>query len=182
MTPGGNRIGNQLPALALIGDQAVAEGTQLLLNISATDLDNIPVLTTTILPVGALFIDNGDGTATFDWTPTFTDVGAYPITFYASDGIATDSELVTITISEAGTQAPILTAIGPQAATETVLFNLVVTATNADGTIPTLTTSTLPGGSAFVDNGDGTASFDWTPSFAQAGNHNIMFFHILITN
>ncbi len=172
-----NEVGNQLPVLTLIGDQAVAEGSQLLLNISATDLDNIPVLTTSLpLPVGALFTDNGDGTATLDWTPTFTDVGAYPITFYASDGIATDSELVTITVNEAGNQTPVLAAIGPQAATETVLFNLVVTATDADGTIPTLTTSTLPGGSAFVDNGDGTASFDWTPSFAQAGIHNIIFY------
>ena len=39
------------------------------------------------LPVGnnSLLVDNGDGTATFTWTPTHDDAGGYEITFVVDD-------------------------------------------------------------------------------------------------
>ena len=167
--------GNQNPVLASIGAQSVTENVQLTFGITATDAEGIPSLTTSVLPTGASFIDNGDGTGTFDWTPDFTQSGSYDVTFTADDGLAQATEIVTITVNEIGNQIPVLAAIGAQILTENVLHSFVITATDADGTIPILTTSALPTGAIFVDNGDGTGTFDWTPDFLQAGSYDITF-------
>ncbi|MDH3938532.1 MAG: putative Ig domain-containing protein, partial [candidate division Zixibacteria bacterium] len=172
-----NEVGNQSPVLAAIGAQSTTENVNLNFGINASDPDaTIPSLTTSTLPTGATFVDNGDGSGTFDWTPGFTDAGAYNVTFYASDGPAVDSEAVVITVNEAGNQSPVLAAIGAQSTTEDVNLNFGITATDPDATIPSLTTSTLPTGATFVDNGDGSGTFDWTPSFTDAGTYNVTFY------
>ncbi len=162
--------GNQTPVLATIGAQSVAEGALLNFDISATDPDNtVPALSNSVLPTGATFIDNGDGTGTFDWTPDFTQFGVYSVTFYATDGVLTDSEVVQITVNEAGNQSPILSSIGLQATIEGQNLNFTVLATDPDSTIPALSTTILPTGATFVDNGDGSGNFDWTPEFKEGG-------------
>ncbi|RKX20196.1 MAG: hypothetical protein DRP35_06450, partial [Candidatus Zixiibacteriota bacterium] len=169
--------GNQTPILSSIGPRSTTEGIQLLFNISATDSDaTIPVFSALTLPSGATFVDNGDGTGTFDWTPDFVQTGTYGVTFIASDGIAADSELVTITVSEAGNQNPILISIGSQSVTENISLSFNISATDPEGTIPNFTTSALPLGASFIDNGDGTGSFDWTPDYTQSGSYNITFY------
>ncbi|MCH7946408.1 MAG: hypothetical protein IIC66_01275, partial [candidate division Zixibacteria bacterium] len=169
--------GNQLPVLSAIGAQSTTENVLLSFGVSATDIESTPVLTTSTLPTGAVFTDNGNGTGTFDWTPDFLQSGAYSVTFYATDdSIAVDSEIVTITIIEAGNQLPVLAAIGAQSTTENVNLSLGVSATDAEGALPTLTTSTLPSGAVFADNGNGTGSFDWTPDFFQSGTYNVTFY------
>ncbi len=171
-----NEVGNQLPVLAAIGDQSTTEGINLAFGVSATDAESTPVLTTSSLPIGASFIDNGDGTGSFDWTPEFVQAGTYPITFYATDdSLAVDSEQVTITVLEAGNQTPVLDPIGPRSILEGANLNIAVSATDADSTIPSLFTSALPTGASFTDNGDGTGTFDWTPSFTQSGEYVILF-------
>ncbi len=172
-----NESGNQAPVLAAIGPRSTAEGTNLNFNISASDPDTtIPSLSTSTLPAGAAFVDNGDGTGTFDWTPLYTQSGTYFVTFYASDGTLSDSEIVTISIYEAGNQTPVLAAIGPQSVLENNNLNFGVSATDPDGTTPVLTTSTLPTGASFVDNHNGTGAFDWTPDFTQSGTYNVTFY------
>ncbi len=169
--------GNQTPVLTSIGARATTENTLLTFSVSATDVDGTtPALTTSTLPAGATFVDNADGTGDFNWTPDFTQAGSYNVTFYASDGVAVDSEIVPITVADAGNQAPILATIGAQATTESVLLSFGVSATDADGTNPSLTTSTLPAGATFVDNTDGTGNFNWTPNFNQAGSYNVTFY------
>ncbi|MCH7948734.1 MAG: hypothetical protein IIC66_13150, partial [candidate division Zixibacteria bacterium] len=171
-----NEAGNQPPVLATIGSKSVTEGANLSFGVSSVDPDSTtPALSTSTLPSGAVFSDNADGTADFSWTPTFTQSGSYFVIFYATDGVATDSEIVSFTINEAGNQAPELTAIGSQSVTEGINLNFAVSATDPDSTIPTLSTSSLPSGAVFTDNGDGTASFDWTPSFVQSGVYNVTF-------
>jgi len=171
-------VGNQLPVLAVIGEQTTTEGINLNFGVSATDPDGtIPALTTSVLPTGASFTDNGDGTGSFDWTPEFTQAGTYPVTFYATDDTAgVDSEIVTITVNESGNQNPTLAAIGSQSTGEGINLNFAVTATDPDSTIPTLSTSTLPTGAAFVDNGDGSGTFDWTPDYTQSGTYSVTFY------
>ncbi|MDH3938531.1 MAG: PKD domain-containing protein, partial [candidate division Zixibacteria bacterium] len=172
-----NEVGNQSPVLAAIGAQSTTEAVNLNFGISASDPDaTIPSLTTSTLPTGATFVDNGDGSGTFDWTPHFANAGIYNVTFYADDGALIDSEQVVITVNEAGNQPPTLDPIGPQVTTENVNLNFIVTATDPDSTIPALSTSALPAGASFVDNGDGSGTFDWTPGFTQAGPHNVTFF------
>ncbi|MCH7948844.1 MAG: hypothetical protein IIC66_13710, partial [candidate division Zixibacteria bacterium] len=172
-----SEAGNQTPILTAIGAQSTSEGVSLNFSLSATDADStIPVLSALSLPAGAIFTDNGNGSASFSWTPDFTQAGSYNVTFIASDGVAADSEIVTITVGESGNQAPELTAIGSKSVTEGINLNFVVSASDADSTIPTLSTSSLPSGAVFTDNGDGSASFDWTPNFIQSGSYNITFY------
>ncbi len=167
---------NRPPVLADIGPQSVDENSLLTVPVSATDPDGIfPTLTTSTPPSGATFSDNGDGTGSLSWTPTFAQSGDYPVTFYASDGVAIDSEAVLITVNDVN-QPPILTAIGHQSVDENTLLTVPVSATDPDGTFPTLTTSTPPTGASFIDNGDGTGSFSWTPTFAQSGDYPVTFY------
>lgn len=50
--------------------------------VTATDAQSRHVvLSATGLPAGATFVDNGDNTGTFNWTPTSTQDGAYFVTF-----------------------------------------------------------------------------------------------------
>jgi len=121
--------GNQLPILASIGTQTTNENVNLNFVISATDIESIPSLTTSALPSGATFIDNGDGTGTFNWTPTFIQSGTYPVTFTATDDSgAVDIELIDIIITEAGNQPPMLASIGPKSTDENVNLTFIVSA------------------------------------------------------
>ncbi|MEW6050859.1 MAG: Ig-like domain-containing protein, partial [Candidatus Zixiibacteriota bacterium] len=178
LTGGYTYLGNIAPVLATIGPRSVNEGANLNFGVSATDADGTtPILTTTTpLPTNATFLDNGNGTGTFNFNPTFAQAGTYNVTFYASDGIAIDSEQVVITVNNVN-QAPVLAAIGPRSVNEGANLNFGVSATDPDGTTPILTTTTpLPANATFTDNGNGTGTFNFNPSFSQAGTFNVMFY------
>ena len=82
-----------------------------------------------------------------------------------------------IGVSAAGQSfPPVLNPIGAQSTTENVNLSFGVSATDGDATTPTLTTSTLPTGAGFTDNGDGTGSFSWTPTLLQSGTYNVTFY------
>lgn len=168
---------NQPPVLAAIGPQATDEQINLNFTVTATDGDSDPlVMSTSTLPGSATFTDNGDGTGTFDWTPGFTEAGSYPVTFYASDNIDIDSEIVTITVNDAGNQAPVLAAIGPQSISEGGSLTFNISATDPDATIPALFAETIPTNASFVDNGDGTGTFSFDPDYSQAGVYDVLFY------
>lgn len=169
--------GNQAPILASIGPKNVDEGSNLNFVVSALDPDGtVPSMTTSLLPEGATFVDHEDGTATFDWTPTFNQADIYPVTFYVTDdSAAIDSEVVSITVNNVN-RTPELQTIGPKEVDEGSNLNFVVSALDRDGTVPSLTTSALPEGATFVDHEDGTATFDWTPGFDQTGLHYVTFY------
>ncbi len=167
--------GNQEPVLDPIGDKSGDENTLIAFTVTASDPDaTVPDILSSTLPTGATFVDNGNGTADFSWTPDFTQAGAYPITFTASDGDLTDDEAITITVFNVN-RAPELTAIGDQMVDEEANLNFTVTASDLDDDALTLTTSTLPGTATFVDNGDGTGTFDWTPTNTESGNYPVTF-------
>jgi len=166
---------NQLPVLAPVGNKTVAEGANLNFGVSASDADGtIPALTTSALPANATFVDNGTGTGTFNFNPDYTQAGAYPVTFYASDGTAVDSELITITVTNVN-RPPVLDPIGNRSVAEGGNLNFGVTASDLDATIPVLTTSALPANATFVDNGNGTGTFNFNPDFTQAGAYPVTF-------
>src|SRR5574341_1581091 len=127
---------NQPPVLNLIGNRSVTEGINLTFNDTATDPDGTtPIMTTSTLPAGATFVNNGNGTGTFNWTPSFVQNGAYNIAFIASDSTLADTEIVIITVNEAGNQLPILATIGAKAVDEGVLLSFGVTASDAESTV-----------------------------------------------
>ena len=86
------------------------------------------------------------------------------------------SELINITVVEAGNQLPVLSTIGSQVTTEGLNLNLSLSATDPEGVAPVLSTSTLPANATLVDNGDGTGTFDWTPDYTQSGVYSITFY------
>ena len=167
---------NRDPVLAAIGPQAVDEGLLLSIAVSATDADGtIPTLTTSTLPGAATFVDNGDGTGLFEWTPAFAEAGAYQVTFTADDGEGSASELVDITVNEVGNQRPVLDPIGPLTATEGVQLLTTITGSDPDGTIPILQAEDLPANAVFVDNTDGSGTLTFDPDYSQAGLYTLLF-------
>jgi len=68
--------------VSLPSDPSIGEGELLSFRITAIDTDmDALTLSASDLPPGAGFVDNGDGTGDFDWTPDFGQDGNYPVTF-----------------------------------------------------------------------------------------------------
>ena len=94
-------IVNGAPVLAPIGNQIVPLGSTLSFTATATDPDNDPVqFSATPLPLMAHATFTTQ-TGQFVFTPDATQVGTFPLTVTASDGIATVSETITITVTGA---------------------------------------------------------------------------------
>lgn len=70
---------------------------------------------------------------------------------------------------------PILEPIGDKSIPFGQELAFTVTATDPDGTIPTLSVEGLPKGASFSDNGDGTGSFAWTPGPFDSGVYSLTF-------
>jgi hypothetical protein len=171
-----NEAGNQAPVLAAIGSQSVTEGTNLNFDISATDVDGDSLIfTAEDLPVNATFADNYDNTGTFDFDPDYVQAGTYDVRFIVSDGALADTEIVAITVNEAGNQAPVLAAIGSQSVLEGQHLTFGVSATDADTTYPDLRAEDLPAHATFTDHEDGTGTFAFNPSYVQAGTYDVRF-------
>jgi hypothetical protein len=166
---------NRAPVLNPIGNRSTNEDQLLQFAVTASDPDGTtPTLTTTPLPTGASFTDNGNGTGTFNWTPTFDQAESYPVTFTASDGSLTDTEDITITVNNVN-RPPVLAAIGPRQVLEGVNLNFGLSGTDPDLTALTFSAVDLPTGASLTDNGNGTATFDWTPSNSQSDFYDVRF-------
>ncbi|MHC4745263.1 MAG: putative Ig domain-containing protein, partial [Planctomycetota bacterium] len=126
-TADSNGSSNAAPVLSYIGAKSVDENTLLSFTISATDADGDSItLSASNLPTGASF-----SSPTFSWTPGYDQGGSYDVTFTASDGNDTDSEVVTITVGNIN-RAPVLASIGAKSTDENTLLNFTISATDAD--------------------------------------------------
>ncbi len=91
--------GNTPPLLTPVGNRVVEEGRELRIQLSASDKDGDDIFFQhSGIPWGATFVDNGDGTALFSWTPAEESEGAYPINVVVSDGVDTDEETLVILV------------------------------------------------------------------------------------
>ena len=90
---------NNPPVLQPIGNKIVDEGQTLTIQLQASDPDNNPLTFGTdaasVLPSAFSF---NASTGLFSWTPTSTDQGSYTVTFSVTDGQASDSEPIFITV------------------------------------------------------------------------------------
>ena len=157
-------------------DPSVAEGERLSFRVSATDADmDALTLSASDLPPGADFLDNGDGTGDFDWTPDFGQDGNYPVTFTVVDDsleMGSASSQLTISVGNVN-RPPSLAPIGAQGVSEGELLAFTVSATDPDLDALTLSGADLPTGATFTDNTDGTGEFRWTPGYDQAANFEV---------
>lgn len=164
---------NLAPVLAPIGSQNVNEGQPLVVIANATDPDaTIPAISASPLPTGASFVDNGNGSAQLSWTPGFNQAGVYPVTFIATDGSLSDTEIVQITVNNVN-RAPVLDPVGPKAIAEGANLLFGISGTDPDGGLLTYGASPLPAGATFNSS---TGEFNWTPGFTQAGAYDVSFF------
>ncbi len=171
-----NEAGNQRPVLATIGPRSVTEGQNLTFNISAIDPDGtLPTFSGANIPLNASLVNNGNGTATFTFSPSFVQSTSYLVTFVATDGLLADSEVVTITVIDAGNQRPVLAPIGPKSTSEGTLLSFVISASDADQTSPAFIAFGLPANSSLSDQGNGTAIFSFTPNYNQAAIYSVIF-------
>ena len=161
---------NVAPVLAPIGDKTIAELALLSFNASATDAD-LPSQTLVFsladgvegeVPEGAVITAAG----AFSWTPTEAQgPGEYTFDVCVSDGVLSDCETITVTVSEVNV-APVLAEIGDQEVDELDTLEFVATATDADIPVQTLVFSLageVPEGAVITAAG----AFSWTPSDEQ---------------
>jgi hypothetical protein len=90
----------QPPLMQQPPDVIVQTGSFVGFIVKATQANGDPlVLTSSMLPSGATFTDNGDGTGTFSWTPSSGQTGEFPIQFTVADGSLTDQKSMTISVT-----------------------------------------------------------------------------------
>nr|WP_320192691.1 dockerin type I domain-containing protein [uncultured Desulfobacter sp.] len=89
----------QPPVLEFIPNRNGVEDRQVSFIVEASDPNGTtPVLSAAPLPPGATFVDQGDGTAIFDWTPMVGQAGRYSIRYTASDGVLQSTRRAVLTI------------------------------------------------------------------------------------
>jgi len=157
---------NTAPVLDAVGDQEVDEETLLAFTATASDAD-LPAQSLTFSLSGAPAGASIDPiTGVFNWTPTEAQgPGEYTFDVVVSDGVASDSETITITVSEVNT-APVLGVIGNASVDEQVTLSFTATASDADLPAQSLTFS-LSGAPAGASIDPITGVFNWTPTEAQ---------------
>ncbi len=124
--------------------------------------------------IAALYNANGANRIVPQETHT-GDVWQARVTPYSATEAGTPYASNFITIGNANLP-PVLATIGPKSVNEGQNLNFNVSASDPNGTIPSLTTSTLPPNATFVDHSNGTGTFNFNPDYTQAGLYNISFF------
>ena len=161
---------NRAPVLDAVGDQNVLENEPLEFTVTGSDADGEAIsFSAEGLPEGAAF---DPLTQQFSWIPTIEQRGSHEVTFIVSDGSLTDQETITIAVGTSN-QAPVLTLVERQFIAEGELLEFMVSAADPDGDAVAFGFEDVPENASFIDNGDGTATFSWTPDFEQAGEYEI---------
>lgn len=153
---------NRAPVAICPAPQEGSEGVPLAFSVGATDPDGgNPTIEARALPAGASFL-NGN----FQWTPTYEQAGSHQARFLVSDGSLSDSCAVAITIANLNRSPVIACGTDTIAVAAGDSLNLLFTATDPDGTKPSLEATATPSGAEF-DGGE----LRWLPLASQAGWH-----------
>jgi hypothetical protein len=92
------------PSIAPLPDKSAIPGEFVRIPVQATDLCNggaAPSLSVSCELSGYTFKDNGDGSGTFGWYVT-TNTGSFPISFTATNGLASVSRTMVLSINKTG--------------------------------------------------------------------------------
>ncbi len=161
---------NAAPVLVGIGDKAGTVGVPVTFTATATDAD-IPANTLSF----SLDAGNPSGstinatTGAFSWTPATN--GTFPVTVRVTDNgtpALDDFETISIVVSAAPNQAPVLGAIGNKTIAENNILSFTATATDPDAG-QTLTFSLDAGAPAGATINGGTGVFSWQTIEDQGG-------------
>ena len=174
---GGN---NHPPVLSAPATATVAIGSTLNFDVTATDADGDHVdLFGSALPPGSGFVDHLDNSGMFTWTPTSGQAGTYTASFSGTDGRGGSGSASTVITVTGGSppenHPPTLSAPATEQVNQGVHLTFAVTATDPDGDHVSLSPGSLPSGASFLDNGDNTGTFSWTPGSTQSGPYTVAF-------
>lgn len=152
---------NAPPVLTPIGNRMVNELSLLSLTVAATDADlpaNPLTYSASGLPAGASF---DPATRQFRWTPTEAQgPGVYPnVVFSVSDGVASDSKTITLTVKEIN-DPPVLESIAGQTVAENSPLLFTAVARDAEAGPLTYSLDVAPAGATIAPD---TGVFSWTP-------------------
>ena len=165
---------NTPPVITQLVNRSVRYGTQLLLNITATDADGETLtLTAANVPSFGTFANTGNGTATLTFNPATTDQGTYAnITVSATDQHSgTASTSFTLTVNDNYT--PAISTVNNVSLAEATTSSIGLTATdgNATDTI-TWTAGGLPSFATLTTAGN-NAAIALAPTYIDAGTYNV---------
>ncbi len=100
---------NHAPVISVSGDASIETGGAASVNVSASDSDGDPLTLTAhvvngdvldeVTTLGAVFVDNGDGTGTLTWSPVSGQDGDYTFRFSVSDGVLSNMADHSISVS-----------------------------------------------------------------------------------
>lgn len=169
---------NDEPTFEVTDDVPTAyEDTSFSYNVEAHDVDNTGeqlAFSVSGNPAWLSFTDNHNGTASLEGTPRQEDVGSSEITISVTDGELDDEMTFTLTV-DAVNDNPVLDPIEPQTAYEDNSFTLDLSASDVDNLGDELAFSVdgNPTWLDFTDNGNGTGTFEGTPSQEHVGPSDI---------
>ena len=165
---------NQPPHFDPVAARTATVGALYTLTVRAGDPEgDLILLTVSNAPAGATFVDAGNGTGTFYWTPAPGDVGSHTVTFHAADtgtpmGVAALD--VPIAVGQGVNNPPVLAPVGNRNADVGVDLVVALSATDADGDALTFAAIGMPAGASLVGN-----EFHFTPDASQVGVHPVTF-------
>jgi hypothetical protein len=152
-------------------------GVPISFSVTASDPDGdaIASLTAAPLPAGATFTPNaGNTSGAFEWTPGVSQVGDHIVTFTAAND-RSGNATTRIEVADTSNRPPVLTVPASIFGAEGVSMSVAIAATDPDGDHVTLGALNRPIGSLFVDFGNNSGSFSWTPGFGQSGTYTVTF-------
>ncbi|MCL5018907.1 MAG: Ig-like domain-containing protein, partial [Patescibacteria group bacterium] len=167
---------NFAPAIVPTGTKRIAEGSELIFAVVATDV-NGDTLKYSISgsPQGAQFDTTVRPAPIFRWKPSYTQAGLYTVIFISNDGkggIGRDTVRITVTNLN---QAPVLNFAADSTISEGTSLQLNLRASDPDNDPIQVTVSpAAPDGSVIQKIGTNFI-FSWTPSYRQAGNYTLTF-------
>ncbi|HUJ71319.1 MAG TPA: putative Ig domain-containing protein [Verrucomicrobiae bacterium] len=169
-----SQVVDQPPALTPISDQTVAAGQPLAFTLSATDPDSTNLtFFAAPLPAGATV---SASTGAFSWTPTLSQTGAYAVTFSVTDGLLTNSQTASITVTgsvnQVTDQPPVLAPVAAQSVVAGQVLSFTLSASDPDSSTLTYSANALPDGASLDPT---TGAFTWTPSNTQTGVFSVTF-------
>ena len=162
------------PALTLsTSDTSCPVNLPIVIYARATDLDGTPPnLKISGMPSGATFDTDDEGNGIFRWTPSDTGTFIFTVTAYDQVDLSTTvSQLVTIRITDENVTGPIFAHHPDVTINQNQKLELLIQATDQDGTIPSLVLTGKPKGASFTDNKDGSGTIYWQPGCDVSGTY-----------
>ncbi|MCF7810724.1 tetratricopeptide repeat protein, partial [bacterium] len=157
------------------------EGDTLSIEVVGSSPDGLPLtLTDNSLdfPEAAVFSDNGDGKGVFNWIPDFESSGNYLLSLEMTDGDTIIALEIPVIINEFTRSPHWVDLPGQIAVDEGNLLEFTVVGEHPDGLALTLEyfSIDIPDTAAiFIDNGDGTGSYNWQTFRGDEGSYTASF-------